>query len=65
MSLGKIGLEEGLAALGVIMNWANTAREPDSDGGVGITVNEALELVQGLVSALGFNVVVVGGDEGE
>jgi len=62
MSLGKIGLEEGLAAMGAIMAWAGTARDPGSDGGVGITVNEALDLVQDLVKALGFNAVVIGGE---
>lgn len=65
MGIGKIGLVEGMAAMGALMDWGETARDPDSEGGIGITVNEALDLAKAQISALGLNVTIIGGEDTE
>lgn len=58
MDLANIPIDKFIAAMTALVTWAQDAKDPDSDGGVGVTVNEALDLAKAQVSALGFNVTI-------
>lgn len=56
--MADIPFDKIVAAMLTVATWAQDSVKADSDGGVGITVNESLELVQKVVEAMGFNVTI-------